>query len=114
MKDHILSARHRQLIEQNSKSSQSLPVHVFKHIKENVTKGVFKDFFTQVDEEQDSKLKKSLYDVMSVYITLYNNLEVRVVDMLRSDQFSASEALDILVSFSIAEEGSNNMYIHLI
>ena len=30
------------------------------------------------------------------------------------DLFDAHEALDIMVSYSIAEEGSNNMYIKLI
>lgn len=34
--------------------------------------------------------------------------------MLQKDGFDANEALDILVSFSISEEGSNNMFIQLI
>lgn len=70
--------------------------------------------FTQFDDEQESKLSKSLYDVMAIYIQLYSNLQVRVMDMLAQDLFSAQEALDIIVSYSIAEEGSNNMYIKLI
>jgi hypothetical protein len=39
-------------------------------------------------------------------------LQVRVLDM--SDQMEAHEALDIMVSYSIAEEGSNNLYLKLI
>lgn len=70
--------------------------------------------FTQYDDEQESKLSTSLYDVMAMYIQLYSNLQVRVMDMLAQDLFSAQEALDIMVSYSIAEEGSNNMYIGLI
>jgi hypothetical protein len=34
--------------------------------------------------------------------------------MLYQDLFSAQEALDILVSYSIAEIGSNNLYLKLI
>lgn len=39
-------------------------------------------------------------------------MAIRVVDKI--DQFSPEQALDILVSYSIAEEGSNNLYIGLI
>ena len=70
--------------------------------------------FTQFDEDQRSKLDKSLFDVMALYIQVYQNLSVRVMDMLSQDQFNASEALDIMVSYSIAEEGSNTMYLKLI
>ena len=34
--------------------------------------------------------------------------------MMAQDLLTAQEALDTIVSFSIAEEGSNNMYIQLI
>ena len=34
--------------------------------------------------------------------------------MLGQEMFDAREALDIMVSYSIAEEGSNNMYVKLI
>ena len=45
---------------------------------------------------------------------MYNNLEIRVVDMLQQKVFTPTEALDIMVSYSISQEGSNNMYIKLI
>ena len=45
---------------------------------------------------------------------MYNNLEIRVVDMLQQKMFTPTEALDIMVSYSISQEGSNNMYIKLI
>jgi len=45
--------------------------------------------FTQFDEEQESKLAKSLYDVMAIYIQLYANLAVRVGDMLAQALFDA-------------------------
>ena len=49
---------------------------------------------------------------MALYLQLYNNLQVRVVDM--AQQFDAQESLDVLVSYSIAEEGTNNLYIAMI
>lgn len=73
---------------------------------------MLKDIFTQYDEEQQSKLNKSLFDVMAIYIQVYNNLQIRVLDMI--DQIDAAEALDVMVSYSIAEEGSNNLYLKLI
>ncbi len=41
-----------------------------------------KDLFTQHDDEQQSKLKKTIFDVTSMYVQVYSNLEVRVNDML--------------------------------
>ena len=69
--------------------------------------------FQQRDEDED-KLQKSLYDVMSIYITLYNNLEIRVLDMNYKKMFTSREALDMIVSYSISEEGSNILYLHMI
>ena len=85
---------------------------MYEFLYEHVNKRILKDLFTQYVEDQESKLSKSLYDVMALYIQVYENLNVRVLDM--HDQFNAQEALDIMVSYSIAEEGSNNLYISLI
>ena len=49
---------------------------------------------------------------MALYLQVYENLGIRVMDM--HGQFSAQEALDIMVSYSISEEGSNNLYLGLI
>ena len=38
---------------------------------QNLSKGFFKDLFTQFDDEQASKTRTSLYDVLSTYIQLY-------------------------------------------
>lgn len=114
LQDDLLSVRHKQLIKKNSEKYQTLPGHVFSFLYENINKGMFKDLFTQYDEEQQSKLGKSIFEVMSMYIQVYNNLEIRVIDMLQQKLFSPTEALDIMVSYSISQEGSNNMYIKLI
>ena len=114
MQDDIISVRHKELIRKNSEKYQTLPGHVFGFLNQHVNKGLLKDMFTQFDDEQESKLKKSIYDVMGMYIQVYNNLEVRVNDMLAQNMFDASEALDIMISYSISEEGSNNMFIKII
>ena len=41
-----------------------------------------KDMFTDYDEQQDSKLKTGLYEILQMYIQLYQNIEVRINDML--------------------------------
>ena len=51
-----------------------MPGHVFGFLYDNIRVGMFKDMFTQFDEEQESKLKKSLYDVMALYLQVYSNL----------------------------------------
>ena len=55
---------------------------MFTFVFKNMSTGLFKDFFTQFDDEQGSKFKISLYDVLSNYIQLYQNIEVRINDML--------------------------------
>jgi hypothetical protein len=71
--------------------------------------------FTQFDEEQQSKTKISLYDVLSLYIQIYQNIEVRINDMLSQPGIiDSKDALDVLVSYSIAEEGTNTLYIRLV
>lgn len=81
-----------------------------------MSKGFFKDFFTQFDDEQSSKTKVSLYDVLAIYIQLYQNIEVRINDMLSSPDgiITPRDSLDALVSYAIAEEGTNTLYIRLV
>ena len=70
----MLSVRHKQLIQKNSQKFQTVPGHVFGFLYEHVNKGLLKDLFTQYDDDQESKLGKSLYDVMGLYIQVYENL----------------------------------------
>jgi hypothetical protein len=49
---------------------------------QNFSKGFFKDMFTQFDDDQASKTRITMYDVLSLYIQLYQNIEVRINDML--------------------------------
>lgn len=114
MQDDLISVRHKELIKKNSEKFQTLPGHVVGFVHEHVSKGLLKDLFTQHDDEQQSKLKKTIFDVTSIYVQVYSNLEVRVNDMLAQDLFDSEEALDIMVSYSIAEEGTNNMFIKVI
>ena len=68
MQDDLVSVRHRQLIKKNSEKTQMLPEAFVGFLSDNIRKGMFKDMFTQLDEDQDSKLAVSLYDVMGQYL----------------------------------------------
>lgn len=68
LQDDIISVRHKSLIKKNSEKFQTLPGHVFGFLYENINKNLLKDMFTQYDEEQESKLGKSMFDVMAAYI----------------------------------------------
>ena len=68
LQQDVISIRHRDLIRKNSQKFQTLPGHVFGFLNEHLRKGLIKDMFTQHDDEQTSKLGKSLYDVMAIYI----------------------------------------------
>lgn len=70
--------------------------------------------FTDTDALQESKLKTGLYEVLQIYIQLYQNLEVRINDMLNQGRLTPTEALDSLTSYAIAEEGTNTLYLGLI
>lgn len=70
--------------------------------------------FTDFDALQESKLKTNLYEVLQMYIQLYQNLEIRLNDLINQKQLNALEALDSLTSYSIAEEGTNTLYIGLV
>jgi hypothetical protein len=111
----LLSVRHKRLIEEKSNKFRTVPGDMANFVFQNLSKGFFKDMFTQFDEEQTSKTKVSLYDVMSLYIQLYQNIEVRINDMLsQPGVLDAKDCLDVLVSYSIAEEGTNTLYLRLV
>ena len=59
-------------------------------------------------------MQASIYDVVEAYIRLYLNLQIRIIDMCNSKVMTPSSAIDVLVSFSIAQEGTNTLYISLI
>lgn len=62
------------MIKKSASKNETLPTHVFNFISDNVRTGMLRDMFTQYDEEQESKLAISLYDVMAMYIQVYDNL----------------------------------------
>ena len=49
--DDIISVRHKDLIKKNAAKNQMLTTHVANFIYDNVRTGMFKDMFTQFDEE---------------------------------------------------------------
>ena len=49
-----------------------------------------------------------------MYIQVYNNLQIRVLDMINAGRLSPKQALDVLCSYAISEEGTNTLYIGLV
>ena len=45
---------------------------------------------------------------------MYQNLEVRVNDLINGKQLNPKQALDALCSYAVAEEGTNTLYLGLI
>ena len=84
MQEETTSPRHRQLIKENKDKFRSVVEDMGSFLSQNLSKGFFRNLFTQYDDIQETKFKTSLYDVLSIYIELYQNLEVRINDMLNS------------------------------
>lgn len=61
-------------------------------------------------ESMDQTMSKSIYDIIERYRILFLNLDLFVHEHLNRKNFDHREAIDILVSFSIAGEGSNLLY----
>eukprot|EP00347_Sterkiella_histriomuscorum_P015336 403357409 len=116
IQDDRISTRHKEIISVKSESFRTVPGDMVNFVYQNLSKGFFRNLFTQFDDEQESKTKLSIFDVLASYIELYQNLEVRVNDMLnmQPQQIFPKEALDILVSYCIAQEGTNTLIIKLI
>lgn len=64
----ILSSRHRELIQANKDKYSTAIGHMGKHMYENLTKGFFKDMFTDYDADEKSKMKTGLYELLQMYI----------------------------------------------
>lgn len=45
-----------------------LPEAFVGFLSENIKKGMFRDLFNNFDEDEESKLAVSLYDVMGLYL----------------------------------------------
>ena len=75
-----------------------LPVHVAKFVYKNLQKGLFQDMFRDYEGEAEEKKQNSLYEVLQMYIQVYQNLEVRVIDMINGGRLNSQQALDIMTS----------------
>lgn len=53
--DDLLSVRHKRLIEEKSDKFRTVPGDMANFLYTNLSKGFFKDLFTQFDDEQASK-----------------------------------------------------------
>ena len=63
--------RHKELIGQKRDKFRTVPGDMANFVFQNLSKGFFRNLFTQFDDEQESKTQLSLYDVLAAYIELY-------------------------------------------
>lgn len=63
-----MSARHRELIQQQKDKYTTTLAHMGKHMYQNLKGGFFKDMFTDYDADEPSKMKTGLYEVLQMYI----------------------------------------------
>ena len=66
------------------------------------------------EEEGEDKLQAGLYEITSMYIQVYENISVRILDMINGGRLTPKQALDVLCSYAIAEEGTNTLYVGLV
>lgn len=71
MMQEAKSVRHKQLVKENKNKFRMVPEDMGNFLVENLSKGFFRNLFTQYDDIQDNKFKTSLFDVLSIYIELY-------------------------------------------
>jgi hypothetical protein len=50
-------------------------------------------------------------EILQIYSQIFQSLETRVLSHLSKGEMSPKEALDALISFSIAEEGTKTLFL---
>ena len=70
----VLSKKHRQLIQDKGEKFRTPVEEAYKFISTNLKGGLLKDLWPGKDETVDDKLRSSIFDVVSVYIRVYENL----------------------------------------
>ena len=112
--DDQVSLRHKELMKSKADKFQTMPSHLVSFLYKNLQKGLLKDIMNDWDENQEDKMQEGLYEVLAIYIQVYQNLEVRINDMINGKRLNSVQALDVLSSFAIAEEGTNTLFLGLI
>ena len=66
-----------------------LPMHVANFVYKNLSKGLLQDMFRDYKGEEEEKKQNSVYEVLQMYIQVYQNLEVRILDMINNGQLDS-------------------------
>lgn len=74
--------RHQELIQNANDKYISVPHHVGRFVFQNITRLYMKGVVQDKDDDQNDKFKENMYEVTAMYIQVYQNLEIRVLDML--------------------------------
>ena len=92
----------------------SVPHHVGRFMIANLTKLYQKGIAGDYDDESEDKFKAGMYEVCAMYIQVYENIERRILDYINSNRLTPKQALDVMCSYAIAEEGTNTLYVGLV
>ena len=101
-------------MQKNKEKFMSVPEHVGRFAFKNLSKIYAKGWMGEYDEEGEDKLQAGAFEVTAMYVQVYENLSVRVLDMMNGGRLSPKQALDVLCSYAIAEEGTNTLYVGLV
>ena len=100
-----MSNKHKNALNNNGVSENPF-THVAQHFQENLNinniKGMFKDYVQSMDDEN----AKTIYEVIEQYKILFLNLELYIQQYYERNDINHKEALEIIIAFSIAQEGT--------
>ena len=106
----FLSQKHLEKIKNNLDQFATPVGHAINYIEKGLKRNYLRDILIDYTESMDKTMSKSIYDIIERYRILFINLELFVQEHLNRKNIDHREAIDVLVSFSIAGEGSNLLY----
>ena len=65
-----------------------MPMHVGRFVFQNLTRLYLKGVVKDADEEQEDKLQNGMYEVTAMYIQVYQNIEIRILDYINAAKLS--------------------------
>ena len=87
--DDVISTRHKELMKNQQEKFMTMPTHVANFLYQNLSKGLLMGFFKDYSQEEESKFATGVYEVLQIYIQLYENLQIRVIDMINAERLEA-------------------------
>ena len=106
----ILSRKHLERYKANVDYFASPAGHFLNMLEDGLKKNYLKNYLKDFTSSMDETMSKNIYDIIEHYRILFVNLELYVQEHLNRKTIDHREAIDVLISFSIAGEGTNLLY----